>query len=195
MSASAGHSLRTHLAAALLALPLALASGAEPSLRATGSAAGGAVESPAGDRARVAGGQSTVVGVAESSSGVVLRAGFVLPAAALDSDGDGVPDAIDNCTDVANPDQSDFDAGLDDDSSLPGVQHYGDACDLDGDGDGIVGPSDFFGFFRPCLGEDPAVVARCAAADADGDGVIGPADFFAGFRPALGSPPGPGTTE
>ncbi len=165
---------------------------AEPSLRATSSAAGGALADGSLDAEASVG---PVAGVAESPSGIVLRAGFLLPAPAPDADGDGVPDAIDNCRDVANPDQTDFDAGSDDDLSLPGIQHYGDACDLDADQDGIVAASDFFGFFRPCLGQDPQAVPSCAAADGDGDGVVGPSDFFGFFRPALGSPPGPGITE
>lgn len=169
---------------------------ADTTLRATVTAAGGEASAPSGANGLVAAGQPSV-GVLESSSGTRLHVGFVVPSAQSlpDADGDGVRDTLDNCTEVHNPDQVDFDAGRDDDSSLPGVQHYGDACDLDGDDDGVVGPSDFFGFFRPCLGQDPALAPECAAADRDGDGVIGPADFFAGFRPALGSAPGPGTTE
>jgi hypothetical protein len=51
-----------------------------------------------------------------------------------DSDGDGVPDASDNCPNDANPDQLDTDGD--------GV---GDACDCDSDGDGIseCTPQDF----------------------------------------------------
>lgn len=109
-----------------------------------------------------------------------------------DSDGDGVPDCLDNCRDVANPDQADVDAGDDDDSSLPGTQHYGDACDADLDNDGVVGTSDFFGVLRPCLGRDPVSDPACAKADLDGDGVVGASDFFGVLRPALGGAPGPG---
>ena len=112
-----------------------------------------------------------------------------------DRDGDGIVDARDNCVLVPNPDQEDIDAGLDDDSSRPGVQHYGDACDADLDNDGVVGPRDFFGVMRPCLGADVTARPVCRRADLDGDGVVGPADFFGGLRPALRSPPGPGVTE
>ena len=114
---------------------------------------------------------------------------------APDSDGDGVPDSEDNCTEVSNPDQADIDAGRDDDASRAGIQHYGDACDFDLDDDGLVAAADFFGSFRPCLGravlQDPA----CREADLDGDGVVGASDFFGLLRGALGSTPGPGVTE
>lgn len=141
-----------------------------------------------------------------------------IPTCGTDGDGDGVPieadlcdavpdpgqenadgdpwgDACDNCVLVPNLFQADADAGRDDDASLPGIQHYGDACDLDLDDDGVVGPSDFFGAFRPCLGADPASDPACAEADLDGDGVIGSADFFGHLRPAMGTLPGPGFTE
>ena len=112
-----------------------------------------------------------------------------------DRDGDGIRDDLDNCIFVFNPDQADVNAAEDDDSSRNGTQHYGDACDVDLDNDGTVGTSDFFGVFRPCLGEDPTQNPACAPADLDGDGIIGTADFFARLRPALGSTPGPGITE
>ena len=60
----------------------------------------------------------------------------VAPAWAVDSDGDGIDDALDNCPTVANPDQLDSDG-----------EKIGDACDncpmvanvsqFDGDGDGL----------------------------------------------------------
>ncbi len=109
-----------------------------------------------------------------------------------DEDADGIPDLVDNCVTVPNPGQVDVDAGTDDDSGLAGFQRYGDACDVDLDGDGVVGVADFFSVFRPCLGGGP--VGVCAAADVDGDGVIGAADWFGRIRPALGSRAGPGTT-
>ena len=48
-----------------------------------------------------------------------------------DTDGDGVPDSIDNCPGVWNPDQADMDGN--------GI---GDACDPDIDGDGILNEAD-----------------------------------------------------
>lgn len=49
------------------------------------------------------------------------------PSTALDSDGDGVPDICDNCTQVANADQRDTDGDL-----------YGNRCDTDLSGDGVT---------------------------------------------------------
>ncbi|MDJ0789452.1 MAG: hypothetical protein QNK05_21815 [Myxococcota bacterium] len=112
-----------------------------------------------------------------------------------DGDGDGIGDDVDNCVEVANADQANFDGAADDDSSLPGIQHYGDACDVDLDNDGVVAASDFFAELRPCLGVSLASNPGCAIADLDGDGTVGPSDFFSRFRPALGSTPGPGVTE
>lgn len=121
--------------------------------------------------------------------------GEIAVSGAPDTDGDGVPDPLDNCVLVPNPDQANVDAGSDDDSSLPGIQEYGDACDADLDNDGIVGTTDFFARFRGCLGADLSVNPACAAADFDGDGTVGAADFFSGLRPALGTTPGPGVTR
>ena len=71
----------------------------------------------------------------------------------VDSDGDGVPDNSDNCTQAANPDQADLDAdGL------------GDACDPDRDGDGYPNGEDAFP-------DDPS-----EHADGDSDGVGDHAD-------------------
>ncbi len=76
-----------------------------------------------------------------------------------DSDGDDIPDAIDNCPNVPNPDQTDTDR-----------DSVGDACDncastanpdqADADGDGVGDACD------NCV-----VVANAAQADADGDKV------------------------
>src|SRR5690606_15481854 len=67
-----------------------------------------------------------------------------------DTDGDGIPDAADNCPSVSNPDQLDSD----DDGT-------GDACEgADADGDG-VGDSE----------DNCASAANADQADADSDGV------------------------
>jgi len=49
----------------------------------------------------------------------------------IDSDGDGILDADDNCPDTANSDQTNTDGDAE-----------GDACDLDDDGDGVLDESD-----------------------------------------------------
>jgi hypothetical protein len=53
------------------------------------------------------------------------------PPTIIDSDGDGVADADDNCPNVANPDQADTDG-----------DGTGDACEPDGDGDGVIDDND-----------------------------------------------------
>ncbi len=77
-----------------------------------------------------------------------------------DDDGDGAPDAIDNCPVLANADQLDTDK-----------DSKGDACDDDDDGDGFLDKED-------CNPLDPLVnpkaTEKCDGIDNNCDGVIDP---------------------
>jgi hypothetical protein len=71
----------------------------------------------------------------------------------LDSDSDGVLEAVDNCPTAANPDQQDSDG-----------DGQGDACDADDDGDGLPDA------VEALLGTNPL------ATDTDGDGKVDSSD-------------------
>jgi len=98
-----------------------------------------------------------------------------------DRDGDGIADARDNCRDLPNPDQRDTDA-----------DGFGNLCDPDLDGDGVVttrlpdgGLSDL-----ARLAHSKATGLYVPHHDLDGDGEVGESDTA---RAALfsGLPPGP----
>ncbi len=93
--------------------------------------------------------------------------------APVDTDGDGVPDAADNCSLLANPSQRDTNG-----------DGFGNRCDPDLNDDGIVNFIDI-GLFRDVFGTTDA------DADFNGNGVVDVIDFRI-LRSFLFSPPGPG---
>ncbi|MFP8874064.1 MAG: thrombospondin type 3 repeat-containing protein [Myxococcota bacterium] len=96
----------------------------------------------------------------------------------LDTDGDGVEDGVDNCPNIANADQANFDGDA-----------AGDACDSDDDNDGLddvveTGTSVFIDANN--TGTDPR------DADSDDDGVSDGDEVAAGTDPNVA---GTGTPE
>lgn len=92
--------------------------------------------------------------------------------AVVDSDGDGVPDDADNCTEVANADQRDTNGDL-----------FGNACDADLDNDGVVNVTDL-GILRSVF------FSADADADFNGDGVVSVIDLGI-MRVSFFGSPGP----
>lgn len=83
-----------------------------------------------------------------------------------DLDEDGFPDRVDNCLGLANPDQSDADQ-----------DGYGNVCDADCDGDGVVGFGDFMalvGQIGNDCGWNPSLDCSC---DFTSDDRVGGPDF------------------
>ena len=95
-----------------------------------------------------------------------------------DTDGDGVPDADDNCTLASNADQIDSDA-----------DGFGNACDADLNNDNIVNFADL-GIFRLAFFGNPNADNWNPDADFNGDGNVGFIDLGL-MRTYFFGPPGP----
>ena len=104
-----------------------------------------------------------------------------VPASAADFDGDGVEDALDNCSEASNPFQDDTDG-----------DDCGNLCDADYDNSGVVGHPDFFEFGVAFGTNDQE---KCHYQPITGGGCVVGLDDGAFLYVAFESAPGPsGTT-
>jgi len=112
--------------------------------------------------------------------------GFALSANAgtvLDTDSDGVPDAFDNCSAVANGPLS---GGCSAQQNADG-DAFGDACDADYDQSSTVNVLDFGTFFTSFLTGSP----EGGGEDHNCDGAVNVLDFGSFFTMFLSGVPGP----
>jgi len=110
-----------------------------------------------------------------NSTGYILVSGFLSPP---DTDADSVRDFLDNCTQLANPDQRDTDG-----------DHYGNRCDADLNNNGLVNTLDF-GLFKQAFGSVANDIPSELDADFNGDGRVNTLDFGL-FKQMFGTTPGP----
>ncbi len=104
---------------------------------------------------------STISPTSDFTTNWLFRVTFPQP----DADGDGVPDAIDNCPTTYNPNQANRDS-LNAFINFPGSDSLGDACDPDDDGDG------YFDYAEIASGEDPLNYCAIMRADVNTDHVV-----------------------
>jgi len=124
---------------------------------------------------------TTTAAVANTTAVAVERpitAEQLCPLTLPDTDGDGVPDGTDNCTEDVNPDQLDTDG-----------DGIGNVCDCDFNQDDFCGGPDFT-LFIGCFNQPTGGDATCEAADMNGDGFVGGPDFTL-FIGGFNGPPGP----
>lgn len=98
-------------------------------------------------------------------------AGVVSAQSLRDRDGDGVPDLLDNCINVANPDQLDTD-----------MDGFGDACDADVNNDGVVNYDDLVMILSNW--------GKVGPGDTNGDGKVDAEDWVF-VEKMQGTKPGP----
>ena len=108
----------------------------------------------------------------------------VLPSVGGDSDGDGIPDAQDNCIDKPNADQRNTNSPVD---------GYGNICDADLNNDNIVNLTDYSAFRAAFGGTAPLTPAQ-EDADFNGDGTVNLSDYSI-FRSFFGEAPGPSCVD
>ena len=99
----------------------------------------------------------------------------VNPSFAQDSDGDGVLDIVDNCSQLSNPAQIDVDADL-----------FGNRCDFDFNNDGNINFIDYSQLIGAFLTVNPMF-------DVNSDGIVNYIDISM-FVPYFNGTPGPGAT-
>ena len=128
-----------------------------------------------------------VPGFDHDSGNGLIQADLAIAALAQDADADGMGDALDNCTLVANGSGDTVSAGpAQNDTDGDG---YGNVCDPDFNNNGVVDSNDssvLFGQF----GKDSSDPAFDPNVDMNGNGVIDSNDASRFFS-AFGLPPGP----
>ena len=136
---------------------------------------------PAIGSAGVTVGQSGPIGISTGpTSGITVHAGFwpIVGSGAdlLDSDGDGIPDASDNCIEAENGGQLDTDG-----------DDFGNACDCDFDQNLACSIADFSIFREDYI----AAADRGVGTDMDGNGAVSIADFSLFRTGYVAGVPGP----